>query len=56
MEGLRKCIQEAKKELAKKIQISPGQQEEMPMEIAEMIELEKKLRELIQKSEKILKQ
>jgi hypothetical protein len=56
MEGLRKILKEAKKELAKKIEIPPGVKQESPLEIAEIKALEEKLRKFIEKGEAMLKQ
>lgn len=56
MQDLRICIKKAKQELALKIQISPGQKEEMALEIIEMEELEVNLKKYIHQAEEILKQ
>lgn len=49
-------IKKAKQELALKIEISPGQEQEMALEIIEMQELEEKLKKYILQGEEILKQ
>jgi hypothetical protein len=56
MEGLRQYLKEAKKELAKKIEIPPGVKQESSLEIAEIKALEEKLKKIIEKSEAMLKQ
>ena len=56
MEGLRLELLKAKKELANKLKIPPGVQEQSPMEYNEIKQLEKKLKQLIKRGEKILKE
>ena len=56
MERLRQSINDAKKELEKRINIPPGVQEQSPMEFAEIKTLEEKLKKFISQGEKILKE
>ena len=56
MQELRNELKKARNELKQKINIQPGYEEDIVLELVELKELEKKLKKYIKQSEEILKQ